>query len=79
MTVVAAATPAFSAQEEVILLHGLCRTSRSMVSMQRALTDAGFNVRNVDYPSRTTSIQKLADDAIGKAVADCQQDGRGKD
>jgi pimeloyl-ACP methyl ester carboxylesterase len=43
--------------------------------MERALTDAGYQVKNVDYPSRTASVQQLADDAIGKAVADCQRDG----
>ena len=78
MAAIATSAPAFGAQEEVILLHGLCRTSRSMVSMQRALTDAGYKVRNVDYPSRTASIQKLADDVIGNVVADCQQDGATK-
>jgi triacylglycerol lipase len=75
MATVAISSPAFGAQEEVILLHGLCRTSRSMVKMERALTDAGYKVRNVDYPSRTASVEKLADDAIGKAVSDCQRDG----
>ena len=75
MAIVATSSPAFSVQEEVILLHGLCRSSRSMVKMENALTEAGYKVRNVDYPSRTASIQKLADDAIGKAVSDCQQDG----
>lgn len=78
MAIVANSAPAFGAPTEVILLHGLCRTSRSMVKMERALTDAGFKVRNVNYPSRTASVQKLADDAIGKAVADCQRDGAGK-
>jgi triacylglycerol lipase len=78
MATVAISSPAFSAQEEVILLHGLCRTSRSMVKMERALTDAGYKVRNVDYPSRTAPIQKLADDAIGKVVSDCQRDGATK-
>lgn len=61
--------------EEVILLHGLCRTSHSMNEMARALTDAGFKVRNVSYPSRSAPISKLADDAIGKAVAECNTDG----
>ena len=75
MATVAITSPAFSAPETVILLHGLCRTSRSMVKMERALTNAGYQVQNVDYPSRTASIQKLADDAIGKAVTDCQRDG----
>ena len=78
MATVAISSPAFGAQEEVILLHGLCRTSRSMVKMERALTDAGYKVRNVDYPSRTASVQKLADDAIGKTVGDCQRDGATK-
>jgi triacylglycerol lipase len=78
MATVAISSPAFGAQEEVILLHGLCRTSRSMVTMERALTEAGYKVRNVDYPSRTASVQKLADDAIGRAVNDCQRDGATK-
>jgi pimeloyl-ACP methyl ester carboxylesterase len=78
MAIVAISSPAFGAQEQVILLHGLCRTSRSMVKMESALTGAGYKVRNVDYPSRTVSIQKLADDAIGKAVANCRQDGATK-
>jgi triacylglycerol lipase len=78
MATVAISCPTFGAQEEVILLHGLCRTSRSMVKMERVLTEAGCKVRNVNYPSRNTSIQKLADDAIGKAVSDCQQDGTTK-
>jgi triacylglycerol lipase len=64
--------------ENVILLHGLCRTSHSMSKMQRALEDAGYTVWNVDYPSRTALIPKLADDAIGKAVAECRQNGATK-
>ena len=75
MTAVAISSPAFGATEEVILLHGLCRTSRSMVKMERALTNAGYAVRNVSYPSRTAPVQQLADDAIGQAVADSQRDG----
>jgi pimeloyl-ACP methyl ester carboxylesterase len=78
MATVAISSPAFSAQEEVILLHGLCRTSHSMVKMEHALIEAGYKVRNVDYPSRTASVQTLADDAIGKAVGDCRRDGAAK-
>jgi pimeloyl-ACP methyl ester carboxylesterase len=75
MTAVAISSPAFSAPEEVILLHGLCRTTRSMEKMECALTNAGYRVKNVAYPSRTAPVQQLADDAIGKAVADCRRDG----
>jgi len=78
MATVSISSPAFGAREEVILLHGLCRASRSMVKMKNALTAAGYKVRNVDYPSRTASVQKLADDAIGRAVGDCQRDGATK-
>jgi triacylglycerol lipase len=78
MAMVATSSPAVSAQETVILLHGLCRTSHSMAKMERALTAAGYRVQNVSYPSRTAHIQKLADDAIGKAVADCQRNGATK-
>jgi pimeloyl-ACP methyl ester carboxylesterase len=75
MATVVISSPAFSAPEAVILLHGLCRTSHSMAKMERALTEAGYRVQNVDYPSRTASVQQLADDAIGKAVGNCQRDG----
>lgn len=64
--------------ENVILLHGLCGTSHSMAKMRRALMDAGYTVWNVGYPSRTALIPKLADDAIGKAIAECRQNGATK-
>jgi len=66
------------ARGEVILLHGLCRTSRSMIPMAKALTLAGYTVRNVDYPSRSASIAQLAETAVGQAVADCERDGATK-
>ena len=75
MAVAALSAPAPGAQDDVILLHGLCRTSRSMSKMERALTDAGFRVHNVAYPSRTAAVATLADDTISKAVADCNQNG----
>lgn len=64
--------------ENVILLHGLGGTRHSMAKMQRALRDAGYTVWNVAYPSRTALIPKLADDAIGKALAECRQNGATK-
>src|ERR1700733_5198021 len=78
MAVTAISSSAFAQREEIILLHGLCRTSRSMEKMERALTEAGFKVQNVDYPSRSAPIEKLANDAIGNAVADCEKDGATK-
>jgi triacylglycerol lipase len=61
-----------------VLLHGLCRSSRSMVPMQQALAASGYHVLNVDYPSRTAPVEKLGNDAIGRAVADCQSKGATK-
>lgn len=64
-----------SPQEQVIILHGTCCTSARMVKIECALKKAGFKVRNVDYPSRTASIEKLAEDAIRPAVEECERDG----
>jgi triacylglycerol lipase len=65
-------------QEHVILLHGLCRSGRSMIRMGQSLTQAGYKVLNMEYPSRSATIDKLSDDAIGRAVADCQKQGATK-
>ncbi|MCK5861993.1 MAG: alpha/beta hydrolase [Candidatus Hydrogenedentes bacterium] len=55
-------------QEGVILLHGLCRTDSSMSKMERELKNSGFIVKNVAYPSRKESIEKLSNDAVGTAL-----------
>jgi len=57
------------AQEGVVLLHGMCRTAGSMKKMETALQQVGFTVLNVDYPSRTASVDELSDAAIGQALA----------
>jgi len=67
-----------SAHEDVILLHGLCRTSHSMAKMEKALTAAGYRVRNVCYPSQSCSVEELSDTAVANAVADCEKDGATK-
>ena len=46
--------------EHVFLLHGLARTSSSMRSMERFLSDHNFSVSNLDYPSRHFTIPELA-------------------
>src|SRR5260221_10833790 len=63
------------AQDHVILLHGLCRTRRSMKSMEESLVRAGFRVSNVNYPSRSASIEQLSEDVIGQSVTECRRDG----
>jgi pimeloyl-ACP methyl ester carboxylesterase len=66
---------AIPSTEHVILLHGLCRSNRSMVAMADALHVAGYVVHNVNYPSRTAPIEELATLAIAPAVAACQATG----
>ncbi len=61
-----------TANEGVILLHGLCRTRASMAKMAHALSKAGFIVKNVNYPSRTQSIAYLSDRAISPALDSLQ-------
>lgn len=45
--------------ENVVLLHGLARTSRSMGRLERHLLHRGFNVFNIDYPSAKHPIAEL--------------------
>ena len=75
MAILTTASAAASAKEEVILLHGLCRTSRSMVVMEKSLTRAGYKVWNINYPSRMATIGQLAETVVSRAVADCENDG----
>lgn len=44
----------------VVLLHGIARTKRSMKKLEIALLSAGFEVLNIDYPSRKHTIPSLS-------------------
>lgn len=61
------------ADECVVLLHGLMRSSMSMNKMQRELDEAGFATANVDYPSRDHTIEELADMAVPDGLAACRE------
>ena len=58
-------------REFVILLHGLARTDRSLIRLERSLEGSGFSVVNISYPSRHNLIEELADDVISTAIARC--------
>jgi triacylglycerol lipase len=67
------ASSASAAPEEcVILLHGLARTSYSMVPLEEALQERLYAVANIDYPSREQPIESLAPEAIGRGLAACR-------
>ena len=55
----------------VVLLHGLARTSSSMEEMADALAGAGFQVVNVDYPSRDFPIEELSPLAVEDGIFLC--------
>lgn len=54
-------TPPATSHDTVVLLHGLCRTSKSMSKMETALKAEGYNVINIDYPSRTGTVEELTE------------------
>jgi triacylglycerol lipase len=63
--------PLPAAADCVVLLHGLDRTSTSLVLMESVLTDQGYKVVNTDYPSTSFTVKPLADETVGPAVAAC--------
>ena len=63
--------PAANANECVVLLHGLARTSLSMQRMHGMLEKNGYHVANVDYPSRDHTIEVLAPMAIEDGLRQC--------
>ena len=65
------AAPA-SAEECVVLLHGMIRTPSSMATMEEALMDAGYKTANVGYPSREHPIERLATMAVEQGLARCR-------
>lgn len=56
--------------QTVILLHGLARTSRSMRKIEKALQQAGYRTRNLDYPSRKFNITSLSEKVMSQALRD---------
>jgi len=69
-----AISPLF-ASEPVVLLHGLCRTERSMRPIQQALEREGFTVMNVGYPSREQSVEKLSESVVAPVMETCRANG----
>lgn len=54
----------------VVLVHGLGRTSRSLVVLERRLERAGFRVVTYDYPSTVEPIERLVD-SLAVVVEGC--------
>lgn len=56
---------------KVVVLHGLVRSSNSMNKVSQALSNSGYEVCNVQYPSRKHSVAKLAQDLVYPAIKQC--------
>ncbi len=54
--------------DTVVLLHGLGRTSSSFHKMENYLKQRGYDVLNIDYPSRKYDIRALASRFIRPAI-----------
>lgn len=63
------------AHVQVVLLHGLCRSPRSMRPMQRFLEAAGYRTVNVGYASRSSDIDTLGEEVIGQTLERCRATG----
>ncbi len=59
-----------TADECVILLHGLGRSGNSFLVMEESLSAAGFTVVNDGYPSTEASVENLLDH-VTQSVAAC--------
>ena len=64
-------------QENVVLLHGVFRTRRSMAGLARYLRKQGYAVCNISYPSTRHSIEALID-LINPAINEFVQKNPGK-
>ena len=67
-----AAPVSAGAAECVILLHGLARSDASLAKTEWALRADGYQVINVDYPSRKDTVERLAMTYVGQAIQDCR-------
>jgi hypothetical protein len=56
----------------VILLHGMGRSCRSMSKMADRLSDEGYSVVNLDYPSTGADIQTLSSGIVAETVQTCR-------
>lgn len=63
--------PAEDAQELVVLIHGLGRTDLSMLRLEAELTERGYAVVNVDYPSTERGIESLATEELAPKIERC--------
>ena len=60
--------------DKVVLLHGLGRSEMAMLLMESELTEAGFDVHSIGYPSTDETPDALVE-IVGKQINDCCVNG----
>ncbi|WP_242667297.1 esterase/lipase family protein [Parendozoicomonas haliclonae] len=65
-----------TAQDCVILLHGLARSESSLSRTEGALQEQGYATVNMGYPSTRHTIEELAVPTIDKALGQCPKASR---
>jgi len=60
------------ANDCVVLLHGMARTSASLDKIENSLQGEGYLVANINYPSRSGTIAELAAPAVEQGLSDCK-------
>ncbi|MDQ7051317.1 MAG: alpha/beta fold hydrolase [Enterobacterales bacterium] len=60
--------PAITTSQQLVLLHGLGRSPRSMWIMQKAMQDKGYNTINLNYSPMTQDIHELATQLAQKII-----------
>tara|TARA_R110000850_G_scaffold70053_14_gene155447 strand:+ start:25102 stop:25824 length:723 start_codon:yes stop_codon:yes gene_type:complete len=63
------------ADQTVIVLHGLARSSGSMEAMAEALRSDGYSVVNLDYPSTRATVESLSESHLAPAIAGAISNG----
>ena len=58
--------------ECVFLIHGLARTSKSFSKLSHQLSDSGYTVINIDYPSTKHPIDTLTENYIKPVILQTQ-------
>ncbi|WP_167505993.1 alpha/beta fold hydrolase [Desulfosediminicola flagellatus] len=61
--------------ECVVFLHGLARSSWSMDDITEAVYEKNYSVANIDYPSRSETVESLAMTAIPEGIRKCREQG----
>ncbi len=58
-------------REQVVVLHGLFRSSSSMAAIAERLEAAGYSVFNLDYDSRHETVEQMVDEIRPKLQQCC--------